>query len=203
MLFWVLGPPSGFYLIVYTLCNFISCVGSLFFLVEVSRGRYGGLDFSCVSLKRRTSRSIQKHHKAFCKGLVSRAYFCCYKIVGKTAGMNFGTGGGSHPTSRRRCSTPFIEEEQKKSITHNSLLLPISTIPVLRWRTGGDGGGARPRTVKTTMNLVLVLVPRVEGLRPQQVKAEEKIPIGRKRQQRRRLPRAVSSRSVWVANSGC
>lgn len=114
----------------------------------------------------------------------------------ETAGTKFGTGGGTYPTSRRRCSTHFTEEEQKKSLTHNSLLLPVSTIPVLRWRTGGDGGGARPRTVRTTMNLVLVLVPRVEGLRRQQIKAEEKIPIGRKRQHRRRLPRAKSSRSV-------
>lgn len=118
-----------------------------------------------------------------------------YKVVGETEGMKFGTGGGTYPTSRWCCSSHFIEEVQK-SLTHNSLLLPVSTIPVLRWRTGGDGGGARPRTVKTTMNLVLVLVPRGEGLRPQQIKAEEKIPIGRKRQQRRRLSRAMSSRSV-------
>lgn len=73
-------------------------------------------------------------------------------------------------------------------------LLPVPTIPVLRWRTGGDGGGARPRTVKTTMNLVLV--PRVEGLGPQHLRTEEKTPNGRKRQQRRRSPRAMWSRSV-------
>lgn len=150
-------------------------------------------------MKRKTSRRIQKHYKAFCKGLVSCAYLTCisYIIFKMSLFFKFGTGGGTYPTSRWRCSTHFTEEEQKKkSLTHNSLLLPVSTIPELRWRTGGDGGGARPRTVKTTMNPVLVLVPRVEGLRPQQIKAGEKIPIGRKRQQRRRLPRAMSSRSV-------
>lgn len=53
------------YLIVYAFCHFISRVESLFFFV--SRGKYGGLDFSCVSLKRKTSRRIHTITRLFAK----------------------------------------------------------------------------------------------------------------------------------------
>lgn len=78
--------------------------------------------------------------------------------------------------------------------------VPVPTIRHLRWRTGGEGGGARPRTARTTTSPAPVRTAGGRGLRVQ--RAEWETPSRQSRQQLGWRRRATWSPSVWVAQSG-
>lgn len=105
-------------------------------------------------------------------------------------------GGGK---TLQSCLRTAIKQRMKKRRRLPTILcfFPVPAFRSLRWRTGGEGGGARRRTARMTTSPALV--PTAGGLAHRRPKAEEEIQTHRRRQWPGMRPRATSSPSVWVA----
>lgn len=102
-------------------------------------------------------------------------------------------GGGN---ALQSCLPTAIKQQRKRRSRLPTILclLPVPTIRDLRWRTGGEGGGARRRTARTTTSPARVRT--AGGLDPRRPRAEGESPNRRRRQRPGSRPRPTSSPSV-------
>lgn len=97
-------------------------------------------------------------------------------------------------TTKLFASCHYAKKKKWSCLPTIPCILPVPTIRDLRWRTGGEGEGARPRIARTTTSPVRVRTAGGRG--PRGLRAEGEIPTRRRQHRPVSRPRTTSSLSV-------